>query len=150
MVIMIIYHLNLYIYTMKNNIVLPRTDDEGNYYISYSQIKNWNSDKSFNLGILGKLEYILQYFFGEDFGDMGWAEFGKDVEDYITERKQASKFNDTEKKTLESIETLGVYQQQIKIDFDGFYLLGYIDDMNVDRTHIRDYKTASLNSSKQY
>lgn len=135
---------------MSNQLVLPRQDEEGNYYISYSQIKNWNADNSFNLKVLGKMEYILEYFFGEDFGDMGWAQFGQDVEEYITERTKADTFTDEEKATLETIQVLDEQQKKIKIQFDGFYLLGYIDDMAKDMMHIRDYKTASANSSKQY
>lgn len=135
---------------MSKEIILPRQDEEGNYYISYSQIKLWQDLKSFNLGILGKCEYILSYFFGEDWPDAGWAAFGSDVEAYITEREKAETFDDREKKILESIETLGVFQQEVKIQFDGFYLKGFIDDMTKDMVYIRDYKTASENSAKKY
>ncbi|MCK5015696.1 MAG: PD-(D/E)XK nuclease family protein [Candidatus Peribacteraceae bacterium] len=133
-----------------SKIVLPRTDKEGNYYISYSQIKNWNSDKSFNLKILGKMEYILEYFFKEDFGDMGWAQFGTEVEEFILERKHSGVFTSKEKEVLETITPLEVPQQEIRIEFDGFYLKGFMDDATKDFKHIRDYKTCSLNSSKQY
>lgn len=132
------------------SLLLPRTDKDGKPYISYSQVKAFNAAKSFNLGILGKYEYMLSYFFGEDFGDMGWAQFGQEVEDYICERKHKRKFTADERKVLDSIEPLGVFQQEIAIDFGDFYMLGYIDDISKDFMHIRDYKTCSLNSSKQY
>lgn len=133
-----------------SQLLLPKKDEEGNQYLSYSQIKNWNSLKSFNLSVLGKMEYILEYFFGEDFGDMGWAEFGQDVEDYITIKESANKFTDAEKKVMDSIKTLGVFQKEIEINFEDFYLKGFIDDMTEDFMHIRDYKSASDNSRKQY
>ena len=135
---------------MSKEIVLPRQDEEGNYYISYSQINLWQDLKSFNLGVLGKYEYILSYFFGEDWPDVGWALHGTLCENYITERKDGEYFTDEEKKVLESIETLGEFQHEIKINFDGFYVKGFIDDMTPDMKHIRDYKTCSLNSSKKY
>lgn len=130
--------------------ILPRVDKDGNPYISYSQVKLWNDLKSFNMKVEGRLEYILGYFFGHDWPDKGWGEFGHDVEDYICERKGAHKFDEHEIEVLESIEPLGVFQKEIKIQFDGFYLLGYIDDANESFTHLRDYKTCSENSSKQY
>lgn len=132
-----------------SEILLPKSRD-GRQYLSYSQIKSWKSAKSFNLSIEGKLEYMLEYFFGEEFGDMGWAQFGTEVEEYITERKHADKFTDKEKETLDSITTLGVFQKEGWIHFDDFDVLLYIDDCTTDLSHIRDYKTASENSSKQY
>lgn len=128
---------------------LPKNRD-GIPYISYSQYTNWNSEKSFNLRIPGKYEYILQYFFGEEYPDMGWAQFGSEVEEYICERKHGDKFTDMEKVLLESIEPLGVFQKEILIEYDGFGVLGYIDDATKDFKHIRDYKTCSKNSSKKY
>lgn len=134
----------------ENTIQLPKKTDEGKPYISFSQYKNWRAKKSFNLGIEGRQEYILEYFHGYGFPDKGWAEFGNDVEDYICERKGAEKFTDSEKETLGSIETLGVYQKRFEIDLGEFVVIGYIDDLLEDLTKIRDYKTASKNSSKQY
>lgn len=164
---------------MSKGIVLPKTLEDGTPYVSYSQIKNWNSLKSFNLKIPGNLEYIMEYFFGEKFGDMGWAEFGQDVENYICYRDfseeqikeldaqvlannkkygkdeklisaSLASFTEEEKKIMNTIEPLGVFQQEAIIDFGRFKLLGYIDDMSKDITHIRDYKSASDNSRKQY
>jgi uncharacterized Fe-S cluster protein YjdI len=135
---------------LKSPLLLPRHDADGKPYVSFSQVKSWNSSKSFNLGVEGKLEYMLSYFFGEDFGDMGWAQFGQEVEDYICFRKFKEKFTAKERKVLDSIVPLGLFQQEVKIDFGDFYLLGYIDDATPDLTKLRDYKTCSLNSSKQY
>lgn len=133
-----------------SELLLPRVDDEGKCYISYSQINSWNAKRGFNTGLLGKYEYMLSYFFGERWGDMGWAQFGQEVEDYICERKHKKSFSTAERKVLDSIEPLGVFQKEIKIDFGDFYVLGYMDDATEDYMHVRDYKTCSLNSSKQY
>jgi hypothetical protein len=132
-------------------IILPRRDSEGKYYISYSQLTSFKSLKSFNLGIEGKLEYIRSYFFGEQFPDAGWAEFGAEVEDYICHIDREYNLTDKEKATLNQIEPLGVFQQEIKIPlFENVYLLGYIDDASSGFKKIRDYKTASQNSKKRY
>lgn len=132
-------------------IQLPRTDGDGVPYISYSQIKMWNETKGFNTGGLGRHEFIRSYFLGEDFPDKGgFAQFGTEVEGYITERKYAENFTEPEKKVMDSIQTLGVFQHEIKIPFDGFYVKGFIDDATEDFSIIRDYKTASNSSRKKY
>lgn len=134
----------------KKQMILPRIDENGKPYISYSQVKLWNDLKSFNMKVEGKLEYILGYFFGDDWPDIGWAAFGRETEDYVCERKCAEVFDDYEREVLETIQPLGVFQKEIKIDFGDFYLLGYIDDASEDFMHLRDYKTCSENSSRQY
>ena len=133
-------------------IVLPRQDENGEYYTSYSALKTWEEKKGFNTGLLGRHEFILSYFFGEKWEDTkGFATFGTQVESFICGEKDAAKpFTDDEIKTLSKITPLGVFQQEIKIPFDGFYVKGFIDDCSPDYTTIRDYKSASLNSSKKY
>lgn len=136
---------------MSNEIVLPATDKDGNFYVSYSQIKLWNEKRGFNTGLLGKKEFMRHYFLGEQYDDKGgYGTFGSQVEAYITERKEADKFTDVEKATLDKIAPLAVFQQEISIPFDGFYLKGFIDDRTADYSHIRDYKTASEKSKEKY
>jgi hypothetical protein len=131
--------------------ILPRIDKEGNYYISYSQITAWHEAKGFDTGLSGKVEFIRKYFLGETFEDTkGFGTFGTQVEGYITERNYADKFTDKEKQVLEQIKPLGIFQKEFKIQYDGFYVLGYIDDALPDYTKIRDYKTASKKSGKKY
>lgn len=130
---------------------LPKKDDDGKFMISYSQISKWNEAKGFVTRKEGKEEYMMQYFFGEKFPDQyGFAQFGKDVEDYITLRQGAELFSEAERKTLELITPLGVFQKEFKLDFGDFYVLGYMDDTNKETDHVRDYKTASANSKKKY
>lgn len=131
--------------------ILPRKDENGNYYISYSQISAWNEAKGFNSNLSGKHKYIKQYFLGETSEDnTGFGQFGKDVEDYITLREGADKFTDSEKVVLDKIKPLGNYQKKIKLLFNGFYLLGFIDDHNDSLVKVRDYKTASKKSAQKY
>jgi hypothetical protein len=134
-----------------SKIILPRVDKDGVPYISYSQVKLWNEEKGFNTGLPGRQEFMRGYFLGEEFPDKGgFGTFGADVEDYITLRKGAEKFTDAELETLNKIEPLGVLQKEMVIQFDGFYLKGFMDDATPDLVKIRDYKTASNNSRKKY
>jgi hypothetical protein len=134
-----------------SEIILPRQDDDGSYYISYSQFSSYKSMKSFNLSILGKHEYMRSYFLNERHPDQGWAEFGQDVEDYICYRDLSKKevqkmdqereennekllseifssFTDVEKETLNKIEPLGNFQVKARLEIlPGVYLLGFID-----------------------
>ena len=132
------------------NFILPRKDGNGRFTLSWSQYDLWKSIQSFNLKQEGKIEYIVKYFLGFDFPDEGWAEFGRDVEDYITKREGSEKFTEKEIYTLEKIEPLGVFQRKIKVEFKNFDLIGFIDDESEDGLRIRDYKTASLKSSEKY
>lgn len=131
---------------------LPRVDKEGIPYISYSQIKNWNEKKGFNTGVSGKNEFMMSYFFNQQFPDAnGFGQFGTEVEDYICGKPEAKElFTAQERDTLDKIQPLGLFQQEIKIPFEGFYLKGFIDDSTSDLAKLRDYKTASEKSKAKY
>lgn len=136
---------------MTSEIILPRKDEQGLQYISYSQYNSYKDEKSFSLGILGQHEYIIGYFLGVRFPDQGWGTFGGDAEDYICTREKADTFDDREKAVMNTIEPLGIFQHEVKLRLiDGVYLLGYIDDMKPDWKKIRDYKTCSKASSQKY
>ena len=133
------------------DIDLPRKDDKGVNYISYSQYTSFKSDSGFNTGLPGYQEYIRSYFLGERFPDAGWAQFGKDVEDYICERKSGEMFSQRERDVLEKVEPLGNFQIEVKLWLaSNLYLLGYIDDATHDLMKVRDYKTGSDNSLQKY
>lgn len=133
-----------------SKLVLPRINDKGQYTISYSQIKLWHDLKGFSTGLLGKFEYIRSYMMGETYPDVGWAQFGIEVEDYVCERKHADKFTEQERAVMEKIVPLGNFQVPIDIDFKDFRFIGYKDDANDDESILRDYKTASVKSKEQY
>ena len=139
---------------MENKILLPRTTKEGKPRVSYSQVSLFNSKKSFNLGIEGELEYIISYFLGHQltpkFGGESWSSFGKDVELYIGERERGEAFSIEEKEVLDTIEPLGVVSTPFELDLGEFVLTGLIDDRLEDWSKIRDYKTASKATKKQY
>lgn len=129
---------------------LPRKNKDGKPYISYSQIKAWKSEKSFNLDIKGRIEYMIEYFHGHQFSDKGWSEFGNDVESYIVKRECSNKFNSSERAVLNKIVKLDLQAVSMEIDFGDFVLLMIIDDASKDFSKIRDYKTGSKSSLAQY
>lgn len=133
-----------------SKLTLPRINKDGQYTISYSQIKLWNDLKGFSTGLLGKFEYIRSYMLKEEYADWGWGQFGTEVEDYICERKWADKFTAEEKATMEKIVPLGNFQVPLDIDFKDFRFIGFKDDTNKDESILRDYKTASEKSKEQY
>ena len=136
---------------MPEQLILPRQDKEGNYYLSYSSISLWNDIKGFSTGRPGKEEFIRSYFFGEEYGDaMGWALFGSQVEDYICKRIGAENFTEEERKILETIVPLGDFQHEVHIPFDGFYLKGFIDDIAPDFKKIRDVKRGYMVSYRTF
>ena len=129
--------------------ILPTVDEHGVPYLSSTQIDKFVTEKSFNLKVEGIIEYIAQYFLKAKFDDIGWAEFGHMVENGII-TKDYSKFTPAEIETLKRIEAYELSQYEVKIDFGDFYLKGYIDTINSDKSKIKDFKTASNNSKDKY
>lgn len=129
--------------------ILPTVDEHGVPYLSSTQIDKFVTEKSFNLKVEGIIEYIAQYFLKAKFEDIGWAEFGHDVEDAIV-TKDYGKFTPEEVKTLEKVEVFDKTQYEIRVNFSDFYLKGYIDTIDDKLTKLKDYKTASESSKDKY
>ncbi len=104
----------------KEQLVLPRKDEDGNYYISYSQITKWKKSKR---------DYIRNYFFGEQEDNAAlqlYGDFGTKVgESY--ENDNFSAWEDNEAAFLKKLPSLDEFEREIKLKMNGFYLLGYID-----------------------
>lgn len=144
----------------------------GKGYVSWSQIETFNDDKGFNTGLLGEYEWLLNKISKVEFDDMGWGQFGSEVEAYTTlrDKKDLSKcdpqsvedfkkalitLKDHEKEVLNKIEPLGVFQDEIcyYVEELDIIVLGYIDDRTKetkDKTvkKVRDYKTKSESSKE--
>lgn len=131
---------------MSKGIILPKTDDDGNYYLSYSQIKTW---------LKSKREYIRQYFFGEDDDNKGlqkYGDFGHKVGESF-ENNDFSSWDDDEAEFLKTIPQYDEFEREIKMQMDGFFIKGYIDtntapeadeDNNLWVRKIADYKTGDI------
>lgn len=143
----------------------------GKSYISWSTCESFNDKSGFNTGLLGEFEYILGKLSKVEFPDLGWGQFGSEVEAYVTlrelkdlskiepkvqeELKEALKnFSEKEKEVLDQITPLGVFQTEIcyYIGELDIIVLGYIDDhspvLEGKIKMLRDYKTKSESSKK--
>lgn len=119
---------------MSNEIILPKTDSEGNYYLSYSQKSKWKRSPR---------EYIRDYFFGEKFTGNVYTVFGSKVGDAL-ETNIFKGFSSKETSYLKKIPRYNLFEKEVKLQLGGFYVKGYIDtalEENGIITKIADYKT---------
>ena len=127
----------------NKQLILPKTDEEGKYYISYSQISKWKRSKR---------DYMRSYFMGEKDDNKAlqiYGDFGTKVgESY--ENNDFSAWEDDEAEFLKSLPHLDEFERKIKLQMDGYYVLGFIDTnskpVNMGSTNcyveeLADYKT---------
>lgn len=101
-------------------LVLPRKDEDGNYYISYSQISKWKRNKR---------EYMRKYFFGEPDDNAALQKYG-DFGHKVGEAYENNDYSAWEKDEAEFLKTLphfDEFEKEIKLKMKGFYVLGFID-----------------------
>lgn len=124
----------------KEWIGLPRT--------SWSQIETFKGKKGFNTGLLGKFEWVRNKLLREQYPDQGWGVFGTEVQEYCQERKHKDKFTAKEKKVLNKVKPLQIFEQPTVININGVVVVGFIDDLSSDWKIMRDFKTKSESSKK--
>lgn len=130
---------------MGRQLILPRKDDDGNYYISYSQLSKWKRSKR---------DYIRKYFFGEPDDNPAlqkYGDFGHKVGEAY-ENDDFSKWNEEEAAYLQSLPHYDEFEREIKLQMDGFYVLGYIDsNTKAEDGYVKkllDYKTGDVDKRK--
>ena len=119
---------------------LPKKDKDGRSYLSYSQIQLFKRDKE---------EYYRRYILNEPFEGNAYTDFGSKVGEAL-ENNCFDYFNENEKKTLSKCVRLDEFEKEVKLDFGGFYLIGFIDTNSSDYKTIIDYKTGGNNKEHQY
>jgi len=125
---------------MPRKIILPKTDDKGKPYISYSQFSTWKSSKK---------DYFKSYFFGERFDGNAYTEFGNKVGEAL-EKGDFTGFDGLEKLMLQEVTRLDEFERKVELDFGDFYLFGYIDTNDKELETIVDYKTGALDKEAVY
>lgn len=125
----------------KEAIVLPRKDENGDYYLSYSQISTW---------VKSKRDYMRQYFLGETFEGNAYTDFGTKVGEAL-ENNDFSEFTKEEQEFLKTVPRYDEFEREIALKFDGFYVKGFIDTNTLKGTKskqvidkIADYKTGDI------
>lgn len=130
---------------MNKEIVLPKKDKEGLYYLSYSQMAKWRKSKR---------DYIRKYFFGEPDDNAGlqrYGDFGHKVGEAF-ENNDFSKFEINEQTFLQTIPRFDEFETEVKLEMQGFYVLGYVDsNTKVEDGYVKkllDYKTGDIVARK--
>lgn len=122
------------------NFILPKQDEYGEYYLSYSQINTWKRNKR---------DYIRQYFLDEKFTGNSYTDFGSIIGGAL-ELNDFSKFTKKEQALLKSIPRYDEFEKEIKLRINKFYIKGFIDTNTKDNKKIIDYKTGSLKKKIEY
>ena len=119
---------------------LPRKDKNGMSYLSPSQISLFLKDK---------ITYYNRYIVGEKFEGNEYTDFGSKVGEAL-EMNNYEAFDPHEAVTLLKVKRLDEFEKRIKIQFEGFYVTGYIDTNTSDYNTIIDYKTGGKGKHTQY
>ena len=137
---------------IEKQLILPKTNESGLSYLSYSQISIWKKSKR---------DYIRQYFFGEKDNKSflkPYGEFGHKVGEAL-ENNDFSKFTKKETEFLKTIPRYDEFERKIFLQMDGFIIEGYIDTntvSNISKNNkktelvdiIADYKTGDIEKRK--
>jgi hypothetical protein len=121
-------------------ISLPSKDKNGNSFLSYSQISLFLKDKE---------EYKNRYIIREPFKSNAYIDFGLKVDDALV-KNDFSLFTKSEVNTLSKVTRLDLFQKKIIINFEGFYIIGFIDSCSNDFKELIDYKTGGKNKENEY
>ena len=121
---------------MENKLLLPRVDDAGRPYLSYSQASKWKRNKR---------DYIRVYFLGEPDNPMlaPYGDFGHLV-GHSLENNDFSKFTPKEQEFMKSLPRYDLFEREIRLELDGFYVKGFIDTIKKDLSEQIDYKTGDI------
>lgn len=119
---------------------LPIKDKDGIPYLSYSQINMFLNDKK---------SFYNTYILNKPFVSNKYIDFGSKVGNSIRDNDY-SLFTKQEQVILSKLERYDLFERKIKINFDSFYLKGYIDSCTNDLSIITDYKTGGINKHIKY
>lgn len=143
--------------------ILPRTyeDPHGKYpqhkgkaKLSYSQYTSWKDEQY-------QPQYIVQYFSGIKLPDGIWAEYGKNVGEFIEHYAQKLKhpeytmLSDEDKEFLRTLDYPEncTYEDEIVFDCGAFVVQGFTDRTELfecNSVGTRDYKTGNLLKKKEF
>lgn len=119
---------------------LPKKDEQGKSYLSDSQIQLFKMDRD---------KYHRRYILGEKFEGNAYTDFGSKVGEAL-ENNDFDGFTEEEAGVLKHCDRLDEFEKEVRLDFGGFYLLGFIDTNSKDYSRIIDYKTGGKGKERQY
>ena len=119
---------------------LPKKDKYGVSRLSYSQISLFKRDKD---------EYYQNYIVGKPFKGNEYTDFGSKVGEAL-EYNNFDSFKKPEQETLKKVVRLDEFERMVKLKYEGFYIIGFVDTNSKDFSRIIDYKTGGLKKEFQY
>lgn len=119
---------------------LPQKDKHGIGYLSYSQI---------SLFLENKYEYIQRYLLKVPFVGNEYTDFGSKVGKAL-ETNDYSLFDESEKSILRKVTRLDIFERMTILNYNDFYVIGFIDTADDGLSNIIDYKTGGIGKHIQY
>jgi len=119
---------------------LPKKDKNGNSYLSYSQIALFKRDLN---------QYHEQYILNKPFEGNEYTDFGSKVGTAL-ETYNFNGFHNDEIDTLKKVTRLDLFEKKTILNYDGFYVIGFIDSCSSDYSQIIDYKTGGKGKHLEY
>jgi hypothetical protein len=119
---------------------LPKKDKHNISYLSYSQISTFKRSPE---------DYYNQYILNMPFEGNEYTSFGTKVGEAL-EKNDYSLFSENEKRVLTKAKRLDVFERKTILEYDGFYVIGFIDSLSYDFTEILDYKTGGVGKNYEY
>lgn len=119
---------------------LPKKDKNGTPYLSYSQISLFKKSEA---------DYYAQYILNTPFEGNAYTDFGSKVGEAL-ENNDFSKFEPNEAGILQKVTRLDQFERRVVLNYEGFYILGFIDTNSQDLKTIIDYKTGGEGKEDQY
>ena len=121
---------------------LPRKDNHGISYLSYSQLSLFKKDKG---------DYYDRYILDKPFEGNEYTEFGSKVGGAL-EHDDYSAFEPAEQSVLMQCVRLDEFEREVRLHYPehGFYVKGFIDTNLADLSRIIDYKTGGEGKEAQY
>ena len=119
---------------------LPKKDSLGHPYLSYSQINTFKNNKQ---------DFINRYILNKPFEGNEYTDFGLKVGTAL-EKNNFNDFTDQEMGILKQCTRLDWFERKTTLEYDGFYIMGFIDTISDDYNRIIDYKTGGSGKEFQY
>lgn len=119
---------------------LPSKDKNGNCFLSYSQI---------SLFLKNKEDYYKRYILREKFEGNEYIDFGVKVGKALQEN-EFSRFNKKESEILSKVTRLDIFERKTILNYEDFYVIGFIDSCSNDLSEIIDYKTGGKKKEFEY
>ncbi len=119
---------------------LPSKDKHGNSYLSYTEISTFLEDRE---------KYRKCYILKEPFEGNPYTDFGSKVDKAI-QYNSFEGFEYCEKVILEKCVRLDEFQRRVTLNYDTFYILGFVDTNTNNLLRIIDHKTGGKAKESKY